>query len=236
MSRAVESSVGTSIEEHVYPFPRLCQASVMLGKVLSHHHGEVVDSETAQFSVARQLYLDVSALSRKISEEAVNTHDYLTLSTPLALTYSTLYALCEPYSCPPGGKPWSTAEGAAMVVQAVDELKSVSANVVHFAEQINASTPAPQDCDRVSPIIMDALYSAAAHYAWVVRESGDEGSQMALDSLRRCLSRLGTRWRNAAEYLRILDGQEFTYAIGGVSANAGAGAGTAVTAGAEAGA
>lgn len=64
---------------------------------------------------------------------------------------------------------------------------------------------------------MDALYNAASTYAWSVRESGDESCQMALDSLRHCLRRLGARWRNAAEYLRILEAQEFTFAMGGAS-------------------
>jgi hypothetical protein len=31
------------------------------------------------------------------------------------------------------------------------------------------------------------------------------------------LRKLGARWRNAAEYLRILEAQEFSYAIGGAS-------------------
>jgi hypothetical protein len=188
----------------------------MLGKVFSHHNSEKHPTETSRYALATQLYLDVSALARTISDEAVNTQDYLSLATPLALTHSTLFSLCEPYSCPSSAS--GTPEGSAMVVQGVDGLKSVAASVVHFAEQISTSTPLPQDLDRVSPVIMDALYSAAANYAWVVRESGDENSQLALDSLRRCLGRLGTRWRNAAEYLRILEAQEFTYAVGGASA------------------
>jgi hypothetical protein len=186
----------------------------MLGKVLSHHHGENVLKEKERFGAATQLYLDASVLTRKITEEAINTQDYLSLATPLALAFSTLCALCEPYSCPTG-MTTKTAEANAMVLQAVDGLKTVAGSIVHFAEQINASTPVPQDCDRVSPVIMDALYGAASNFAWMVRESGDESSQMALDSLRRCLSRLGPRWRNAAEYLRILEAQEFTYAVGG---------------------
>jgi hypothetical protein len=101
-----------------------------------------------------------------------------------------------------------------MQIQAIEGLKTVSRSINDFAEQITASTPQPQDLDRVSPLIMDSLYAAAANYAWLVRESGDESSQMALESIRHCLRRLGARWRNAAEYLRILEAQEFTYAVG----------------------
>lgn len=217
MAHAVHRLVSSPIEEPCSPFPRLCQAAVMLGKVFGHHNDSDEDTaESERYSFATQLYLDVSALTRVISDEAIKTQDFLSLATPLALTHSTLFTLCDPYSCPV--PKLRSPEGSEMVVRAVDGLKTVGASVVHFAEQINTSTSLQQDLDRVSPIIMDALYSAAANFAWVVRESGDESSQLALDSLRRCLARLGTRWKNAAEYLRILEAQEFTYAVGGASA------------------
>jgi hypothetical protein len=64
---------------------------------------------------------------------------------------------------------------------------------------------------------MDSIYAAAANFAWLVRETGDENYQMALDSLRGCLRRFSSRWRNAGEYLRILEAKEFTYALGSAS-------------------
>jgi hypothetical protein len=213
MSHTLQRAVSSPVDDAVAPFPRLCQASVMLGKVLAHHHGEKIPSETARYNLASQLYLDVSILARKIVEEAAESNDYLSLAAPMALTFSALCILCDSYSCPKACTPTST-EAAAMQVQAIDGLKTVSRSIVDFTEQINAATPLPHDLDRVSPMIMDALYSAAANYAWMVRESGDENSQMALESVRHCLRRLGTRWRNAAEYLRILEAQEFTYAVG----------------------
>lgn len=209
--------VSSPIDEPAGPFPRLCQASIMMGKVLKHLYGEENTSENARFA-ASQLYLDISILSRKILEEATTSGNYLSLSSPLALTFSTLFTLCKVYSrlkasdAAPSGSP--SAESLAMQAQAVDGLKTVSRSVVDFVEQINAATSSPPARDRVSPIIMDALYKAANNYAWLVRESGDEASQMALESIRHCLRRLGARWRNAAEYLRILEAQEFTYAVG----------------------
>jgi hypothetical protein len=185
----------------------------MLGKVLHHHHGEKAVSETTTYGLASQLYLDMSILARKVSEEAAASKDYINLTTPLALTFSSLCCLCNRYSCPSSCDP-ATPEAAAMQAQAVDGLKTVSNSIVDFSEQLMAITPLASDLDKVSPIVMDALYSAASNYAWMVRESGDERSQMALDSIRHFLRRLGSRWRNAAEYLRILEAREFTYAVG----------------------
>lgn len=93
---------------------------------------------------------------------------------------------------------------------AVASLKSVSQDVVDFARHI-----AVPQTSTMSPLIMDAVYGAAATNAWLVRESGDADCQRALDAIRERLRELGARWRCAAEYLRILEAQEFTYAIGG---------------------
>ncbi|KAE8451392.1 hypothetical protein EG329_004021 [Mollisiaceae sp. DMI_Dod_QoI] len=205
--------VSNPIADPVAPFPRLCQASVMLGKVLTHHWGSNPSDQKPRFIEASILYGDISLLARTLHDETKNSQDYLSLTAPLALTYSAICTLCDSYSCPKGCTA-TTPEAAAMQAQAVDGLKTVSRSIVEFSDQINAATPQPHDLDRISPIIMDALYSAAANYAWLVRESGDESSQMALDSIRYSLRRLGTRWRNAAEYLRILEAREFTYAIG----------------------
>jgi hypothetical protein len=212
MNQALQKYVSNPIEETLAPFPRLCQASVMMGKVLSHHYWETINSETARFGLASQLYLDISRLIRKLTEEAANSPDFLGIASPLALSYSALCTLCDKYSCPQAASAQSD-DASAMQVKAVDGLKSVAQSIVDFAEQINAATASPQDLDRISPVIMDALYSAASNYAWMVRESGDETSQMALESLRHCLRRLGVRWRSAAEYLRILEAQEFQYAV-----------------------
>lgn len=215
MSSSRQRLVSTPVSESVDPFPRLCQASLIMGRVLSHHYGEKIPSDNAKFGLANQLYGDISTLARKLQEEADITLDYLSLTPALSLTYNTLFVLCEEYSCPDKtGCNTVSAEKADMQNKAVDGLKTVASSVVDFAQRINAATQDPRDLDRLSPTIMDSIYAAAANFAWLVRETGDENHQMALDSLRHCLRRFGTRWKNASEYLRILEAKEFTYAVG----------------------
>jgi hypothetical protein len=136
----------------------------------------------------------------------------MSLAAPLALTYSTFGALCDPYSCPENNT--STSESSAMQVQAIEGLQTVSASIAEFAKRLDLATTSMEDLDLLSPIIMDAIYSAASNNAWFVRESGNENNQITLDSLRHILRKFGGRWRSAAEYLRILEAQEFTYAVG----------------------
>ncbi|KAH6711553.1 hypothetical protein BKA61DRAFT_611180 [Leptodontidium sp. MPI-SDFR-AT-0119] len=214
VTSAGQRTVGMPIDVAVDPFPRLCQAYSTMGAVISHHHGKKLPDEKDQFMAATQLYSEISNLILKLTEESTN--DPLGLASPLAVAYSTLCMLCKRYSCPSTRNcaPPSTQAASEMQTQAIEGLRSVSASIKEFAGHIADVTPQPLDLDRVSPIIMDALYSAASNYAWMVRESGDETCQNALDSLRNTMRRLGVRWRSAAEYLRILEAQEFTYAVG----------------------
>jgi hypothetical protein len=192
----------------------------MMGKVLSHRYGPEDPSETARFSQASELYLELSNLSRRILDEAASAPDYLTLAAPLAFNLNALCALCQIYSFPSNCSRVTatpTTESSEMQAQAVEGVKSVCRSISDLVDRVNESTQLPQDLGRVSPIIMGAMYKAATTYAWLVRESGDESSQLALEAIRHCLRRLGSRWRNAAEYLRLLEAQEFTYAVGSAS-------------------
>ena len=212
MGRGGYKSVASPMEENFSPFPRVCQASILIGKIMSHHHGPPINSETAKFGLATQLYIDVRNLARKIDEEAASSKDFLAFASPLALSYTALCLLCEVYSCPEKDcnvtKTSLSPEAVEMRLQSIDGLKTVSRSIVEFADKIVEATSTPESMDRLSPMILDSLYCAASTYAWVVRESGDEESQKALDRLRSCLKKLGTKWRCAAEYLRILEAQE----------------------------
>jgi hypothetical protein len=211
-------NLSTPITEHASPFARLCQASTAMGRVLRHHQDRTL-SEAERFGAVNQLHQDLCLLATQLTEEASNSPDYLSFAAALAITFSAISVLLDTYACPEirEGATRSDAE-SAMQVTAVEGLRAVSSQVRAFAEQLVARTPYVQDVDRVSPLVMDSLYSSAANFAWFVRESGDEGAQVALDELRDVLRRLGDRWRNGAEYLRILEAQEFSYAMNGAVA------------------
>jgi hypothetical protein len=170
--------------------------------------------ETELFKEASSLYLDLSELTRQLAKEASAAQDYMLLTAPMALCFSALCCLCDPYACH-GLRPQSnTQEESTMQIQAVEGLKTVSNSIKDFSEQISQRPTNSLEIDRVSLFIMDAIYAGAANFAWVVRESGDEESQNALDGIRHCLRRLSGRWRSVQEYLRVLEAQEFQYAVG----------------------
>ena len=183
----------------------------MIGKVLLHNYGQRNEEEDEKFQNASQLYIEISSFAHALTQEA-DSGDFLSLSPPLALTFSALYMLCKPYSRLGNnhdGIELSFSEAAmTMKNQALDGIRTVSSSIVEFSKKLVAAVHAPEDLARVSPVIMESLYAAATNYAWVLRENGDKESQHALDTLRQCLRRLGTKWRGATEYLKILEAQE----------------------------
>ncbi|KAG9241397.1 hypothetical protein BJ878DRAFT_520904 [Calycina marina] len=208
IAKLVQHTTSPDGIEVLGPFARLCQGYMMLGRVYKHRHGEAYTSEHEANAAAILLYDDSAALATSILDEARSSPDNLTLATPVALIFSTLYALCDSYN-----NPGVTSDDAAAKVQtrALDGLDFVSLSVVDFAKTVDSAAPEAQDLDRVSPLVMDCLYQTASHHAWRLRESGDQNSQMALDSIRHSLQRLAGRWRNAAEYLRFLEAQELCH-------------------------
>ncbi|KAH8813234.1 hypothetical protein F5884DRAFT_787818 [Xylogone sp. PMI_703] len=216
MTQGILKTLSSPYVEPVAPFPRLCQASHLLGKTFAHHEAKF-PSDKEQYDDATHIFDRATSLVQTIQEESASSGDVITLSSALAVAFSSISAICDPYSCPrlQTGGPELTGDAAEAQLRALNGLKRVSQQIQEFSEQLNSAMPLAQDIDKVSPFIMDALYCGAASHAWWVRESGDANSQLSLDSLRNNLRRLGGRWRNAAEYLRILEAQEFTYAVGG---------------------
>lgn len=213
MVAALPLGTSSSIAETRNPFARLCQASILLGKIIRHHY-HPLEPEIHQFQHASELYLEASTMARHLIKEAGASTDYLISMTPLAVCLSALSVLCDPYACVMQRQnPTNSADESAMKVQATEGIRSVSTSTREMAQQITAKTSHSLDIDRISPLIFDSLYVAASNFAWMVRENGDESCAQSLEILRHCLRRLGGRFGLSLSVLRILEAQEFTYAV-----------------------
>jgi len=189
----------------------------MAGKVLRHHRRRG-QAETDKYRDASSLYVELSELARTLVQEAASSPDYLLFVGPMSICFSALCSLCDPYACGPMRAPTQSQEEATMQVQAVEGLRTVSDSIKDLSQQVAAYTPNSMDIDRVSIFLLDALYCGATNYAWDVRESGNANSEESLDAIRQCLRRFTSRWRAAQEYLRILEAQEFAFAVNGAIA------------------
>ncbi|KAI6248656.1 Transcription factor BOA15 [Erysiphe necator] len=204
---APRMTVSTPIAEHLSSFARLCQIHVLIGQIMLHLKDKSV-SEPTRFTKATKLHADALELVRKIKDESLASKNLFSLISPLALTYSSLCILCSPYSSISD----EANEGKnQMRKQAIAGLDTVAVNIIDFVDQVNIATQTLQDLDRVSPFIMNAIYAGSLTLTRLHRENSEESYQASLGPLRQCLRKLSTRWRIAADYLRILEVHEFAY-------------------------
>lgn len=163
-----------------------------------------------RFVRASHLFSEISNLSREITAQASASKDFFSFIPSLALTYSSHCYLCNLYCCLGNDLD---EEQKQMHELAKYEMKSIATHIIDFTGQVSISSQTLQDIDRVSPLIMDGIYAGALTLVWLTKENGDEDYQIGLSSIRECLSKLSTRWRNAADYVRILEAHEFAFAL-----------------------
>ncbi|KAK1994849.1 hypothetical protein LX36DRAFT_583601, partial [Colletotrichum falcatum] len=181
ISRAARHTIASQPTSPPSPFSSLCRAALLAGDVLTH--------------------------VRKASA-----------ASSLAEAASLAAALCPGNPGNPARRAPSSEE-AAHQVRSLEALVDVSREAAALAEELLLALLLrdPNDDDGggggadVSPLILDALYGAAATLAWLVREEGPARHADGFAAIKRCLERLGVRWRLAAEYARMLDHQDLAY-------------------------
>ncbi|EFQ25333.1 fungal specific transcription factor domain-containing protein [Colletotrichum graminicola M1.001] len=123
------------------------------------------------------------------------------------------------YSCPGNidGRV-RTPEETAHQIRSVEALVHASGEAAALAEELLLLSPSlPRQDDPagdgsdVSPLVLDALYGAGGTLAWIVREEGPARHADGVAAIKRCLGRLGARWRLAAEYGRMLEQQGLAF-------------------------
>ncbi|EPS37764.1 hypothetical protein H072_8541 [Dactylellina haptotyla CBS 200.50] len=93
---------------------------------------------------------------------------------------------------------------------ALTGLKDTGAVVVAFAAKLN-EFDGTQEPSTISPFVSDCIYTAAKHYLWYLRETGNSEIHNLANVLLGTLRSLGSRWAVANDYLSILDGSEFKF-------------------------
>ncbi|KAM0335376.1 hypothetical protein ACHAQA_000421 [Verticillium albo-atrum] len=187
------------------------------------HASSVVDGEA---NASRQGY-SLSAYHSDPFQTTTNWNPYLAAQSVLL---SATLLLQETYSWPPTYPPSSTQE-ANLRHRAIRGLQTTSSQVMSllnrdvFSQLLRpASAPPPTihlglgagDTDddlldgsssilnRVSPLILDALYSATSSFAWAAQGEHSTGKE-ALTIAKQGLCRINRRWRVAGEYLKMLE-------------------------------
>lgn len=181
-------------------YTRTCQASNLLGRYIRHRNDHSTGGPS-RYLEAMQLHRTLLAFSHLLSDEFAQSP--VDCGTAMALCYSTMLHLYDPYACHENMRGVQCVEGSEMQTIAIAGLKSVSANVLELADVMYILL---QDkLDTISPLMIECLYQGAANYAWLVHETGSIQSINAYRKFVNTLQRLDNRWASAGQYLKILE-------------------------------
>ena len=185
----------TTIE--VCPFTRTCQAAHVLARVLGHLNDRNADVDF-RYEEAMQLHRTAQALSRTLSneleqwiEKVYDPTAHLPLFSAIGISYSASLLLYDRYCC----SGISGVAGNVEVQQmALSSIKEVSRAVLNFANGIRLAMDLGGAL-RMSPLVLDCLYQAAANFMWQSRETGNSDFLNMANEVQNTLEVLGTRWK-----------------------------------------
>jgi len=182
------------------PFARACQAAHLVGKVVVLLNDHLQEAE-GRFATALQVHRTLTAFIQVLQHDSSTSPE--SYATPMALAYSALIALCDPFCCTESNRGAHTVEEAELQIVCISGIKSVADDIARFALQLRPSMnlrPAA-----ISPLISNCLYMATVTFAWRVYEGEEPDKLDAYRLCREALSILNGRWAVGGEYLQSVD-------------------------------
>ena len=163
---AAPLSLSASQTIQVSPYARTCQAAHMLGKVLRHIDDAQLPMDY-RFTEALQLHRTTRALADVLPNEVSEEDKSLkpSLCTSMAMTYSSLLTLYDAYSCSEGRDDLGGEAQLMMQKESIEGLSEFSGRAVQLAEKIR-EVVTNGGMDRLSPLVIDCIYQAAANCKW----------------------------------------------------------------------
>ncbi|KAL0935125.1 fungal specific transcription factor domain-containing protein [Colletotrichum truncatum] len=203
------------------PFSSLCRSALLTGQVLRHVRDIAAGRKQSSNAPSEDPQVpDVTSLSASLASELGSLPKDLIFLGPRGVLMSNAILLHDFYCCPanPDGRIWNLDE-TEQQARSVEDMRNLSREIAQLASEILLLTFSMEkeengkgsDIGVISPLVLDALYGAANTLAWLAREEGSAECEEAVENIKRCLSRLGARWRLAVEYGRMLEEQAFAY-------------------------
>lgn len=181
-------------------FARTCQACHLMGRLSRLLNDRLLDAPL-RFTEGIQLHRTIQALANLLPSDFQRLP--VQYGTSLALCYSSLLHLYDPFACTESNRGDHTVEETEMQTIAIAGLKSVAADALQFS--ILLQTSMAESPSSISPLIGDCIYVTATTYAWLVHESGSAEMAEAYHTLRKVLKAMNSRWAVAGHYLAILN-------------------------------
>ncbi|KAK6214964.1 fungal specific transcription factor domain-containing protein [Colletotrichum tabaci] len=218
VGRAVQHTIASPPSTSQSPFSSLCRSALLAGDVVTHARKKKTTAESAIAAVAEAVSL-TAALST-MTEQLPGGLSFLASRCVL---FSAAVLLHDFHCCSVNldGR-LRTPEETEQQVRSMEALVRITKDVAALADELllfilsteSDESPGSGYSDvvgAVSPLILDALYGAGNTLAWLFREEGSSQCENEVKSIKRCLERLGVRWRLAGEYGRMLEQQDLAF-------------------------
>ncbi|KAI1075032.1 fungal-specific transcription factor domain-containing protein [Whalleya microplaca] len=224
MSSVIQSTVSSPRTQSQSSFGRLCQAALVVGKMLRHsQRAEIrkLNGERSDYNEVANVTETAHGLGTCLqSDLAAQPSAYFSLIGARCLTFSAIIKVLGAYGADGLAGPlgvrdqlW-TDDDLSMQMAAADGLKKTAAHVRDFAADLFAYTTLDEDLVKTPPFVLDAIYAAAATFAATWKQSADPVAETSLETIKKCLVRLGGRWRLGREYLKLLEHHEMNAMMG----------------------
>lgn len=181
------------------PFTRACQAANLIGKVVAVLNEWKMESET-RFSTALQIHRILTPFVKIVQDEF--TEEPEAFATAMALAYSALITLSDPFCCNSHTSA-HTVEEAELQAMCINSIVTVSEDIARFAFQLKPSMSLRPAA--ISPLIGNCLYMGTITFAWRVYEGERSEALESYNVLRESLSSLNWRWAVGGQYLDTVD-------------------------------
>ncbi|KAI1334347.1 fungal-specific transcription factor domain-containing protein [Xylariaceae sp. FL0016] len=228
---AIQRTVSSPGTETQSPFGRLCQAALLLGKMLRHCQRAEIrkhKGEPANFDEVAKLTETANGLCACVQAHiAASPSTYFSLVAAQSLCYSAVFKVLGLYSADPLNaaidlqdrrqQAWGSDEDLALQMTTADGVKKTAGLVWDLAMNLLAClATAEEDVPKTTPFVLDAIYSAAATFARLTKDVAivDPLAESHLETTRKCLQRLSGRWRLGGEYLKLLEQHEMSAMMG----------------------
>lgn len=171
--------------------------------MLSHTKDDSAPDVGFRIKEATQLHQTVRSFSAVLAAEldtsksdTMNKVTTYQLLPAAAICYSAQLSLYEIYTCVEAhGPDWFGAEGLAELQQsAIAGLYEVCEAVLQLSRLVSSIIQA-EGPRRLSPLVLDCLYQAAANYEWVRLEASNQVYDEAFREITKVLHTVGLDWQ-----------------------------------------
>lgn len=179
------------------PFARLGQACNLLSLVLAHINDR---NGPLDFKLEEARQLDRALVALCAFLHGDTSKEATRICVPIGVCYSALILLYENCAKAGGGKYSLPAEKELQEL-GTNGLDALLSEVIAYATHIQMILP--YNTDQASPFILNCLYRTA-----VMLSKSPSSNPTALDCMKQTMYKLGSRWRLALEYLKLLEDKD----------------------------